>query len=131
MVLERVERIVMNQRLVVLIGVGLAVLAVLLAACGTATPAPVANSTASPQAVSAPPTATSLPAAATPTAAAATAVAEASPAATEAFPTPNPNPQCTAVPITSDPNIKPVAADEWSKGPANADITVIEYGDFQ
>ena len=123
----------MNQRWVVLIGVGLAGLAVLLAACGPATPAPVAVSTGTPQA--APPTATNLPAATTPTVAegtpAATAVAEASPAATEAFPTPNPNPQCTAVPITSDPNIKTVAADEWSKGPANADITVIEYGDFQ
>ena len=120
----------MNQRWVVLIVVGLALL---LAACGPATPAPVANATSTPQA--APPTATSAPVAATPTVAqgtaAATTVAEASPAATEAFPTPNPNPQCTAVPISADPNIKPVAADEWSKGPANADITVIEYGDFQ
>jgi len=125
----------MNQRLVVLIVGGLAGLAVLLAACGPATPAPVASSTSTPQAAAALPTATSLPAAATPTVAegtpAATAVAAASPAATEAFPTPNPNPQCTAVPITSDPNIKSVAADEWSKGPANADITVVEYGDFQ
>ena len=121
----------MNQRLAVLIAVGLAGLAVLLAACGPATP-PVANLTDTPQAASAPPTATSVPVAATPTVAqGATTVAEASPAATEAFPTPNPNPQCTAVPIAADPNIKPVAADEWTKGPANADITVIEYGDFQ
>jgi hypothetical protein len=122
----------MNQRLAVLIVVGLAGLAVLLAACGPATPAPAGYSAGTPQA--APPTATSVPVAATPTVAEgapATSVAEASPAATQAFPTPNPNPQCTAVPITSDPNIKPVAADEWSKGPANADITVIEYGDFQ
>jgi hypothetical protein len=112
----------MNQRLAVFIVAGLAGLAVLLAACGPATPQ------------AAPPTGTSVPVAATPTVAegaAATPVAEASPAATQAFPTPNPNPQCTAVPITSDPNIKPVAADEWSKGPADADITVIEYGDFQ
>jgi protein-disulfide isomerase len=118
----------MNQRLAVLIVVGLAGLALLLAACG---PSPVANAPGTPQA--APPTATSVPVAATPTVAegAATSVAEASPAATQAFPTPNPNPQCTAVPITSDSNIMPVAADEWSKGPANADITVIEYGDFQ
>ena len=119
----------MNQRLVVLIAVGLAAL---LAACG---PSPVANSTDTPQAASAPPTATNVPVAATPTvaegAAGATTVAEASPAATEAFPTPNPNPQCTAVPITSDSNIKPVAADEWSKGSADAKITIIEYGDFQ
>ena len=123
----------MNQRWVVLIAVGLAAL---LAACGPATPPPVANSTATPQAASAPPTATNVPVAATPTvaqgaAAAATTVAEATPAATEAFPTPNPNPQCTAVPIMADPNIKSVAADEWSKGPADAAITVIEYGDFQ
>jgi cytoskeletal protein RodZ len=125
----------MNQRLVVLIAVGLAALAVLLAACGPATPSPAAVSTDTPQAATVPPTATNVPVAATPTvaqdAAAATTVAEASPAATEAFPTPNPNPQCTAVPITADPNIKPVAADEWSKGPADAAITVIEYGDFQ
>jgi hypothetical protein len=124
----------MNQRWIVLIAVGLAALAVLLAACGPATPSPVAVSTDTPQAASAPATATSAPAAAAPTVTqgdAATTVAEASPAATEAFPTPNPNPQCTAVPITADPNIKPVAADEWAKGPADASITVIEYGDFQ
>ena len=112
----------MNQRLVVLIAVGLAAL---LAACG---PSPVANSTDTPQVASAPPTATNVPVAAS-----ATTVAEATPVvtATEAFPTPNPNPRCTAVPISADPNIKSVAADEWSKGPVNADITVIEYGDFQ
>ncbi len=124
----------MNQRWVVLIAVGLATLAVLLAACGPATPSPVAVAVATntPQAAAVPPTATNVPAAATPTVAqGATAVAAASPAATEAFPTPEPNPQCTAVPITSDPNIKPVAADEWSKGPAGAAITVVEYGDFQ
>ncbi len=124
----------MNQRWVVLIAVGLAALAVLLAACGPATPSPVAvaNPTDTPQAASAPPTATSVPVAATPTVAqGATTAAEASPTATEAFPTPNPNPQCTAVPIMADPNVKPVAADEWSKGPADAAITVIEYGDFQ
>jgi hypothetical protein len=126
----------MNQRWVILIAVGLAALAVLLAACGPATPSPVAvaSPTDTPQAASAPATATNAPAAATPTVAqgeAATTVAEASPAATEAFPTPNPNPQCTAVPITADPSIKPVAADEWAKGPADASITVIEYGDFQ
>ena len=121
----------MNQRWVVLIAVGLAAL---LAACGPATPSPVAVATEAPQAAAVPPTATNVPAAATPTVAqgaAATTVAEATPAATEAFPTPNPNPQCTAVPIAADPNIKSATADEWSKGPANADITVIEYGDFQ
>ena len=114
--------------------VGLAALAILLAACGPATPSPVAVATNTPQVAAVPPTATNVPAAATPTVAqgaAGTAVAAASPAATEAFPTPNPNPQCTAVPITADPNIKPAAADEWSKGPATAAITVIEYGDFQ
>ncbi len=123
----------MNQRWVVLIAVGLTAL---LAACGPATPSPVAvaQPTNAPQAAAVPPTATNAPAAATPTVAqgaAGTAIAAASPAATEAFPTPNPKPQCTAVPITADPNIKPVAADEWSKGPANAAITVVEYGDFQ
>ena len=124
----------MNQRLAVLIAAGSAVL---LAACGPATPSPAPAATTAPAAVSAPPTATSLPAAATPVpegAISATAVitpTSPSPAATEAFPTPNPDPQCTPVPISADPNIKPVAADDWSKGPADAEITLIEYGDFQ
>lgn len=118
----------MNQRLVGLIVAGFAIL---LAACGPATPSPVAKAT------EAPPTATGLPAAATPlpegglSAATAAVLLTPSPVVTEAFPTPNPNPQCTAVPIAPDPNIKPVAADDWSKGPADAEVTLIEYGDFQ
>ena len=49
-----------------------------------------------------------------------------------AFPTPNPSPTCTlAVFLPEDPNIPPVGSDDWIKGPAEAPITLIEYGDFQ
>jgi len=49
-----------------------------------------------------------------------------------AFPTPNPNPTCTlAVFLPEDPNIPPVGSDDWIKGPVDAPITLIEYGDFQ
>ena len=96
----------MKRHLVILTAVGLTLL---LAACGPATPTPEAT--------------------ATPTLVA--QVTEASSVPTEAFPTPNPNPQCTAAPISPDPNIQPATADDWSKGPAGAEITLIEYGDFQ
>jgi len=102
----------------------------LLAACGTATPSVVPEPTetlvaAVSPAVAASPTgsteATSTPEQGTEV-----------PAATEAaFPTPNPNPECVLAPIPEDPKILPVSADEWSKGPGDARITLLEYSDFQ
>ena len=117
----------MKRHCVVLATVGLVLL---LTACGPATSSPEARATEATVTAVASPTAPSQPTAAlTPTPVA--PVTEASPAPTEAFPTPNPNPQCTAAPISSDPNIQPATADDWSRGPAGAEITLIEYGDFQ
>jgi hypothetical protein len=92
-------------------------LVLLLAACGQATDTPTAAAS---------PTAMDL---ATPTSVA--EATEAVPEPTAAFPTPNPNPECVAAPIPEDPNIPPVTADDWSQGPDDAQVTLIEYGDFQ
>jgi hypothetical protein len=118
----------MKQRLIMLAA---AWLVPLLAACGPATPPPAAEVTDTPVAAVASPTvpgpATSTPA---PTSTPA-GVAEATPEAQVAFPTPNPNPECVAEPIPEDPNIPPVTADEWSEGPDDASISLVEYSDFQ
>jgi hypothetical protein len=99
-------------------------LVLLLAACGPATPLPEAAATDTPTAAS--PTASDL---ATPTSVAEAAETVSEP--TAAFPTPNPNPECVVAPIPEDPNIPPVTADDWSQGPDDAQVTLIEYGDFQ
>ncbi len=39
--------------------------------------------------------------------------------------------KCEAVDIPDNPNISPVSATDWTKGPANAPFSLIEYGDFQ
>jgi protein-disulfide isomerase len=38
---------------------------------------------------------------------------------------------CQAVQIPSNDRIAPVSDKDWTKGPANAPVTLIEYGDFQ
>jgi len=112
-----------------------AVLLGLLAACGAAMPAPQAPTSSDSGSAAVSPTAVAQAAATTePTAtpaAAAGPTPTAAPPATVAFPTANPKPECVADPIPEDPNIPPVIASDWSKGPADAPIALIEYGDFQ
>ena len=68
--------------------------------------------------------------AATAEVAAATSEAEATPGEN---PTASTSPQaiCQAVNIPNNDLIAPVSAEDWSKGPAEAPVTLIEYGDFQ
>jgi hypothetical protein len=116
----------MKKHLILVAAIGLIPL---LAACGSAKPSPTEEATATTSAAVASPTVSSS-AANTPTAIAEeTAEAVAEPET--AFPTPNPNPECVAEPIPEDPNIPAVTADDWSKGPDDALVTMVEYGDFQ
>jgi hypothetical protein len=131
---------VMKRHLILVVAIGLIPL---LAACGvtplqTAEPptaaAPTEQVVDTPTAVAEVPTATSV--------ATATSASDPSPAPEEetadtgeeqagAFPTPHPNPECVVAPIPEDPNIAAPTADEWSKGPVDAPLTLIEYSDFQ
>ncbi len=97
----------------------------LLAACGPATPLITAEPTDTPEAIVASPT---TPATDTPAAISEEAT---EPEPVAAFPTPHPNPECVVEPIPEDPNIPLATADEWSKGPDDAAVTLVEYGDFQ
>ena len=116
----------MKKHLMLLAAIGLIPL---LAACGSAKPSPTEEATATASAATASPTAPSS-AADTPTAIAEeTAEVVAEPEAV--FPTPNPNPECVTEPTPEDPNIPAVTADDWSKGPGDALVTLVEYGDFQ
>lgn len=51
--------------------------------------------------------------------------------ATPAYPTPNPNPRCEALDLPIAANLPPVMEQDWSRGAANAPVTVVEYADFQ
>jgi hypothetical protein len=109
-------------------------LALVVAACGASAPATVAPPASAPPQES--PTAVAV--AATPTSAGAmTSTSTPAPTvpateqATPAYPTPNPDPQCVALSIPADPKVPSVTDADWTKGPADAPVTVIEYGDFQ
>jgi PBP1b-binding outer membrane lipoprotein LpoB len=117
----------MKRYLVVALAAGLALL---LAACGRAGPSPTAEATDAPVAVASPTDSSPATSAPSPQAEIAQTTPETETQAT-VFPTPNPNPECVAEPIPEDPNIPPPAADEWSEGPADAPLTLIEYSDFQ
>lgn len=103
-----------------------------LAACGGATPA------ASPTAASDTPTAVAsvAPAQAAAESTAAPAAESADEAAASAeLPVAPVGPAgpaaCNSIEIPDDALTSPATADDWAKGPADAPITLIEYGDFQ
>jgi hypothetical protein len=50
---------------------------------------------------------------------------------TPPYPTPNPDPACVASQLPVDDKVPPVTDEDWTKGPAGAKMTIIEYGDFQ
>ena len=116
----------MKKHLMLLAAIGLIPL---LAACGSAKPSPTEAATATTSAAAASPTVSS-PATDTP-AAVAEETAEVVAEAEAAFPTPNPHPECVTEPIPEEPNSPAVTADEWATGPADALVTLVEYGDFQ
>lgn len=43
----------------------------------------------------------------------------------------NPDAECTPVEIPENENIADITEDDWARGPADAPITLIEYGDYQ
>jgi len=51
--------------------------------------------------------------------------------ATPAYPTPNPNPRCEVLNLPVATNLPPITEQDWSRGAADAPVTVIEYADFQ
>lgn len=115
--------------------VSLLSLSLLLAACGGAAqpaspePSPPAQgqATAADATESSPTAEVTEATAAEPTAiAAATHETAAAPAANAGAPA-----VCQSVDIPSNTLIAPVSDQEWSKGPADAPVTLIEYGDFQ
>ena len=123
-------------------------LSLLLAACGVAPPSTPAQSgetgaaattqsdNSLPETEQAATTSTAEPAAQQPTAIAqVTEAAATTEATTAAGQTPaasaSAEATCQPVEIPSNDLIAPVSDQDWSKGPADAPVTLIEYGDFQ
>lgn len=111
------------------------VLALVFAACSSLASEAQTSTTASAKevaAITATPTTESSMATATPTEMA-TSAPTGTPAetATPAYPTPHPNPQCEALRLPVATNLPPVTEQDWSRGQADAPVTVIEYADFQ
>ena len=118
---------------------GLLVMGLMLAACGSATESASSEAAASPSAEPAADTPTTAP----PTEEAATAESETTDTESPSDSSPSVDTgqtMChTATPqsdpivgaLQPNPTIAQVTDDEWSKGPANAPVTLIEYGDFQ
>ena len=101
-----------------------------VAACGAAPSATETAPTPAPtEAAATPTTADAAESEATPTSA--DVGTEASAEATPPYPTPHPNPECVAEPILAAPNVPPVTDEDWSQGPEDAPIVLLEYADFQ
>jgi len=119
----------MKQLFGVFISAGLAAVLIGCSTAPPATQAPPAPTEGLPVAVAAV-SPTSAPAS-TEAASAPTEHAAPTVQATPPYPTPNPNPICVATPLTVDAKVPPVGEGDWIKGPADAAVTMIEYGDFQ
>ncbi len=110
-----------------------AVAALLLGACNSAgepLPTHTSTPTAQPTATNVP-TPTTAPTVAPTVAPPPTATEPPPPTATEPPPPPPPTATATVVAAPSIPAFLEVRPDDWVRGPASAEVTIIEYSDYQ